>query len=210
VIVTNPFSPGSWTREQIDTVSRGWWILLITGVISVVAGGLILSIDWSVSDLAVFLGVLLVVRGIFTMFSVPLDGAIRGWSFALGLLEVIVGVAIWVWPGPTLLVVAFFIGWWILFGGIMMIAGSIGSRGAFPYWGWLLAVGILETVLGFWLLSRPGITLVATVLAIGLWSIIYGAVQIALAVEIKHLPDRADTAASDIDASARRLDRVAG
>jgi uncharacterized membrane protein HdeD (DUF308 family) len=210
VIITNPFSPGSWTRDQIDGVSSGWWVLLITGIVSIVAGGLILSIDWSVADLAVFLGVLLVVRGIFTMFSVPLDGAMRGWSIALGLLETLVGIAVWVWPDPTLLVIAFFIGWWVLFGGIMTIAGAVGGRGVMPYWGWLLALGIVETVLGFWLLTRPGLTLVATVLAIGIWSIVYGAIQIALSIEIKHLPARADQVARDIDSSTRRIDRVAG
>jgi uncharacterized membrane protein HdeD (DUF308 family) len=92
----------------------------------------------------------------------------------------------------------------------MTIAGSIGGRSVLPYWGWLLALGILETVLGFWLLTRPGLTLVATVLAIGIWSIVYGALQIALSIEIKHLPARADAAARDIDNTARRLDRVAG
>ena len=75
MIVTNPFSVRSWTRAQIENVSRGWWVLLLTGVISVVIGGLVLSIDWTVSDLAVFLGALLLFRGIFMMFSVPVDGA---------------------------------------------------------------------------------------------------------------------------------------
>jgi uncharacterized membrane protein HdeD (DUF308 family) len=210
VIVTNPFSPGSWTREQIDNVSRGWWALLLAGIVSVVAGGLILSIDWSVSDLAVFLGVLLIVRGVFTMFSIPVDGAMRTWAVVIGLLEALLGVAVLVWPDPTLLVVAFFIGWWVLFGGIMTIAGSISGRGVIPYWGWLLALGILETVLGFWLLSRPGLTLVATVFAIGIWAIVYGVMQIALSIEIKHLPTRADQVARDIDSTTRRFDRVAG
>jgi uncharacterized membrane protein HdeD (DUF308 family) len=171
MIVTNPFSPVSWTREQINRVSSGWWALLLTGIISVVVGGLILSIDWTVSDLAVFLGALLVFRGIFVMLSVPVDGAARGWAVVFGLIEALVGVAVWVWPGPTLLVIAFFIGWYVLFSGIMTIAGSIGGRGVIPYWGWMLAFGILETLFSFWLLARPGLTLVATVLAIGLWSL---------------------------------------
>jgi uncharacterized membrane protein HdeD (DUF308 family) len=190
MLVTNPFSPSSWTKRQIDAVSRGWWVLLLTGILSVVAGGIILAIDWTVSDLAVFVGALLVARGFFTMFSVPLDGAVRGWSIALGVLEVLVGVAVWVWPGPTLLVVAFAIGWWVLFSGIMTIAGSISGRAVLPYWGLMLVFGILETIFAFWLLARPGLTLVAAILAIGLWSLIYGVVQIVLSFEVKHLPDR--------------------
>jgi uncharacterized membrane protein HdeD (DUF308 family) len=200
VLVTNPFSPGSWTREQIDSISRGWWVLLATGLLSVVAGGIILFTDWSVNDLAVFIGALLVVRGIFTMFSMPIDGAVRGWSIALGLIEALVGLAVWVWPDPTLLVVAFFIGWYVLFAGLMTIAGSISGRNVLPYWGLMLALGIAETVFSFWLLARPGLTLVAAVLALGLWTVIYGVIEIVLAFEVKNLPARADDAARDLGA----------
>jgi len=198
MIVTNPFSPGSWTREQIDNVSSGWWMLLVTGIISIIAGGIIVFTDWSVGDLAVFVGALLLFRGIFTMFSVPVDSAARTWSIGLGLLEAGVGLAVWVWPGQTLLVIASFIGWYVLFSGIMAIAGAISGRGLLPYWGLTLAFGILETLIAFWLLERPGLTLVAAILAIGLWSMTYGVVQIVLAFEVKSLSARADTAAGDL------------
>jgi uncharacterized membrane protein HdeD (DUF308 family) len=210
MLVTNPFSPGSWTRETIDSVSRRWWVLLLTGIISVAAGGIIVGVDWSLNDLAVFVGALLVFRGLFTMFSAPVDGAFQGWAVGLGLLETLVGIAVWVWPGPTLLVIAFMIGFYILFSGIFAIAGSISARTVVPYWGWILAFGILETGLGIWLLSRPGLTLVAAVLAIGLWSIFYGIVQIVLSFEIKNLPARADQAARTVDnvTAPRRFDQA--
>jgi uncharacterized membrane protein HdeD (DUF308 family) len=198
MLVTNPFTPGAWTSQQKDNVSSGWWVLLLTGVISVVAGGIILFTDWSVSDLAVFVGALLLFRGIFTMFSVPIDGALRGWSIVLGLLEALVGLAVWVWPGPTLLVLAFWIGFYVLFSGIMTIAGSISTRGVLPYWGLVLAFGIFETAFAFWLLNRPGLTLVATIVAIGLWSIVYGVVQIVLGFEVKNMSQPASGAARDL------------
>src|SRR4029078_8650762 len=120
----------------------GWWVLFITGLISVVAGGVILLVDWSVGDLAVFLGTLLVVRVVLMMFGAPLDGSLRGWAIALGLLEVGVGIAMFAWPEPTLLVVAAVIGWWVLFSGVMTITGSISGRRILPYWGLFLALGI--------------------------------------------------------------------
>jgi uncharacterized membrane protein HdeD (DUF308 family) len=200
MLVTNPFSPGTWTRDQIDNVSRNWWILFLSGIVGVVAGGIILFTDWSIGDLAAFVGAVLLFRGIFTMLSVPLDGSGRGWSVSLGLIEALVGLAVWVWPGPTLLVVAFFIGWYVLFSGIMTVAGSISARGLLPYWGLMLAFGVLETVLSLWLLARPGITLVAAVLALGLWSSVYGVVQIVLAFETKNLSARADNAGRNLNA----------
>ncbi len=185
MMVTNPFSDlRSWTRAEVERVSKGWWVLLVTGLISVVAGGVIIINNWTVSDLAIFLGVVLVCRGFVTLFSVPIDVA--------GLLEIGVGIGVWVWPGPTLLVIAYFIGWWLLFRGVVTIAGSIAARDVMPYWGWALALGIGEVLVSFYLLSRPGVTLVATVLAIGLVAMFYGVVEVALAFEVKNLPRRFD------------------
>ncbi len=183
-------------------------MLLVTGILSVVAGGIITFTDWTVSDLVVFVGALLVFRGFFTLFSVPVDGSARTWSIVYGLVELGVGIAVWTWPEPTLLVLAAFIGWLLLFRGITTIAGSLSSRGVIPYWGLVLAFGILETVVSFYLLARPGLTLVAAVLAIGLFSMFYGVAQIVLAFEVRRLPASADNVARDLneDASSRPLD----
>jgi uncharacterized membrane protein HdeD (DUF308 family) len=192
MLVTNPLAPKSWSRELVRSVSSGWWVLLLSGIVSIVAGGIILLVDWSLNDLALFLGVLFIVRGVFNMMSLPLDGSMRGWAVALGLLEVGVGIAVIVWPDPTLLVIAAFIGWWVLFSGVMTVVGSISARQILPYWGLFLALGILEAVVGVWLLYRPGLTLLATVFAIGLWAILYGIVLTAASIELKNLPDRLD------------------
>lgn len=204
MIITNPFNTTSIAQSDVNRISRGWWALLFIGIISVVAGGIILFVDWTVEDLAAFVGALLLVRGIFTMFSVPVDGAVRSWAIIVGLLEAAVGLAVWVWPGPTLLVIAFAIGWFVLFSGIMTIAGSISGRGILPYWGLMLAFGILETALSFWLLARPGLTLVAAVLAIGLWTLVYGVVLIVLAFEVKAMPARMRGAGRDNGVSSSR------
>jgi uncharacterized membrane protein HdeD (DUF308 family) len=199
MIVTNPFRPGTWTRAEVDAVSKGWWVLLVSGVLSVVAGGILVLTDWSINDLAAFIGALLVLRGIFTLFSMPVDGSIRMWSIGCGLIEMGVGIAVWVWPGPTLLVIAAFIGWLLLFRGTMTIAGSVSGRRFIPYWGLVLAVGIAEVAVAFYLLSRPGLTLVVAVLVIGFMSMAYGVAQIVVAFEVKSLPNRFDKMAQQLD-----------
>jgi uncharacterized membrane protein HdeD (DUF308 family) len=62
--------------REIDAVSRGWWVLLVTGVASVVAGGIIVFTDWTVGDLAWFIGALLVFRG-----TTAIAGSISGRRF---------------------------------------------------------------------------------------------------------------------------------
>jgi uncharacterized membrane protein HdeD (DUF308 family) len=206
MLVTNPFRQGSWTRAEVEAVSKRWWVLLVTGVASIVAGGIIVFIDWTVDDLAWFIGALLVFRGTFTLFSVPVDASARSWSFGHGLIELGVGIAVWVWPAPTLLVIAAFIGWLLLFRGTMAIAGSINARRVMPYWGVVLAGGIAEVAVAFYLLSRPALTLLAAVLTIGLVSMAHGMLQIILAFEIKNLPGHLDDLALQFDdsGSARR------
>ena len=39
MIVTSPVEEiRAWTRGQVEAVSNGWWVLLVTGVVSIVAG----------------------------------------------------------------------------------------------------------------------------------------------------------------------------
>jgi uncharacterized membrane protein HdeD (DUF308 family) len=178
----------NWTRAQVEVISKGWWVLLLTGLVSLVAGVIIFFINWTANDLVVFVGTLLIVRGAFTMFSVPVDGSLRTWSIVLGLIEILVGIGVFAWPGPALLVVAFSIGWLLLFRGTMAIVGSISSRHYLPYWGLVLVAGIIEAVVALYLLTRPDITLIATVLAIGFASMVYGTLQIVAAVEVKNMP----------------------
>ena len=99
MLVTNPPAPRTLAREVVRSVSKGSWALLAVGIVSTIADGLILIIDWSVGDLAVFLVTLLVVRGVLTMASLPLDGRGRGWAIVMGVLEVGGGIALF--PGRS-------------------------------------------------------------------------------------------------------------
>ncbi len=199
MLVSNPFN----TAYDLDRASRGWWMLLVNGIVTVVAGGIILFTDWKLTDLAVFVGALLVFRGVFDMLTPPVDGSGWGWSLVAGLLEFGLGILVWAWPSPTLLVIAFWLGWFVLFAGILTISGAIAGRNVIPYWGFMLAFGIGEVLLSFWLLARPDLTLVAAVLAIGLWALVAGVLQIVVAIDIKRLRDNA----SNMDRGLRDMHR---
>jgi uncharacterized membrane protein HdeD (DUF308 family) len=193
MIVTSPIDElRSWTRAQTEAVSKGWWVLLLTGVVSILAGAIIVFTQWTVDDLVVFVGALLIIRGAMTMFSIPVDGSLRTWSVVLGVVEVFVGIGVFVWPGPGLLVVALSIGWLLFFRGTMAIIGSISARKLLPYWGLILATGILEVIVAIYLLGRPGLTLLAAVFAIGFASMLYGVLEVVTAFEVRSLPQRFD------------------
>jgi uncharacterized membrane protein HdeD (DUF308 family) len=116
----------------------------------------------------------------------------------MGLLEIGLGVAIFVWPNPTLPVVAVVIGWWVLFSGVTTIGGSIATRHVMRYWGLALTLGIVETVLAFSLLGQPGLTLLTAVMALGSWSVFDGVIEVVVAFEVKNLPNRFDEAVDEL------------
>jgi uncharacterized membrane protein HdeD (DUF308 family) len=60
--------------------------------------------------------------------------------------------------------------------------------------------GIIEAVVPLYLLSRPDIPLIATMLAIGFASTLYGVLEIVAALEVKNLPSRFDTLTKQTDA----------
>ena len=59
MLVSNPFN----IAYDLDRAARGWWVLLANGIITVLAGGIILFTDWKLSDLVVFVGAVLVFVG---------------------------------------------------------------------------------------------------------------------------------------------------
>jgi hypothetical protein len=72
------------TREAAERLARNWSALLLNGLVLIVAGVLIFSIDWSVESLATFIGALFVFEGIWLMSASALDG--RAANIVIGLL----------------------------------------------------------------------------------------------------------------------------
>lgn len=178
-----------WNRI-VQRASQRWWSVVMSGLLSVVVGVIILSIDWTLDDLAVFLGAYLIFRGLVQFFSAVLGG--NGWTYYLasGLLSVAAGLFVMAWPGPTLLIVAIFIGVAIVVYGTISVSGAISNRRWASYWWVVLALGIIEIILGLWLLNRPGLTLAVAITATGFWALLVGVSEIVVAFEIRHLPDR--------------------
>lgn len=185
----NPMSRSQQLDQAAaEKLSTGWWILLVAGITSVVAGILILTINWTVEDLALFVAILFIVRGVFTLAGRPIDGSGRGWNIFTGALEIVVGISFLAWPEPSLLVLAIFIGSWVVVSGIFTIIGAIANRHDMSLWWLYLIFGIVEVPLGIVLLNRPGLTLAVAIAMAGIWAILVGTLEIVGAFEVKDLP----------------------
>jgi uncharacterized membrane protein HdeD (DUF308 family) len=185
----NPMASGSVDKTAATEIAKSWWILLVAGIVSVVMGIVILSINWTAPDLALVVAILFIVRGVLQAVARPMDGTGRGWNIFIGGLEILVGIAFVSWPTPTLHVLAIFIGAWIVVSGIFHIVGAVSARHEVAGWWLALAIGLIELVIGIALLSRPVETLGLAIVLVGLWSIFAGAFQIAVSFEVKRLPE---------------------
>lgn len=186
----NPFNL-RWTfdLQTAEEVARTWWIPLLSGLISIVFGVVVLTVDWSVSSLALVTGIMFALGGLATVSARAADGSGRAGSVVPGVLEIAAGMAVIVWPEIGLLTLAIVIGVRILAGGLVMIVGAISNRHT-PLWWLILVLGLVQVPIGIWLLRRPGMTLALMVTLLGIWSIVTGIGQCVLAFELRKLPQQ--------------------
>jgi uncharacterized membrane protein HdeD (DUF308 family) len=181
-----PLGERAVSAEREVQQSAGWWIALIAGFLTIVAGIVVLRVNWTVSGLAAFLGIVFIVRGLADALSPPLDGGPRAPRMVAGLLEAGVGIALIAWPGPGLTVIATFFGCWLVIGGMLEIVGSLGNRER-PLWWLVLLLGIAMVVLGVWALQRPAATLSLLIALTGVWAIVAGTLEIVFAFELRRV-----------------------
>jgi len=182
------------TRDAAAKVSRNWPVLLLNGLLLIVAGVLVFSIDWSVRSLATFLGALFIVQGVAGALTQGIDSRINRTNVFSGLLSVAVGIAIIAWPAPGIVAVAIVLGSWLIVSGSLAIAGSFAARSVLPDWWLVLILGLLEVPLGVLALATPGATLAALITVAGIWAVAIGVTRIALAFDVKSLPGQVDKA----------------
>jgi len=184
------------TRGAAQQVARNWWVLLLNGVLLAVAGVLIFSIDWTVRELATFIGALFIFQGLTEALTTGIDARVRQANVITGLLSIATGVLIIVWPEPGLLAVAIVLGAWLIVSGTIAVAGSFAAREVLPNWWLLLIIGLLEIPLGVLALANPGATLAALITVAGIWAIAVGVTRVVLAFEVKRLPSYVEQAFS--------------
>ncbi|PRZ41990.1 uncharacterized membrane protein HdeD (DUF308 family) [Antricoccus suffuscus] len=100
-----------------------------------------------------------------------------------GVLAIIFGVMVAVWPKSTVLVIVWLFGIFALIDGIIGVAHWFTDRVERSTWGIVSAV--ISILAGLVAIIWPGPTALAMVFLIGFWAILLGASQIALAMRAK-------------------------
>jgi uncharacterized membrane protein HdeD (DUF308 family) len=173
-----------------------WWTYLVSGIVSVLLGWYLLSQPINtVVSLVIFLGFYLLVVGlidtIMSFTGVGEQGSAWGWKLALGLLQMIAGLA--VLNNPlfsavfTATMVMYVIGFVIIAtGAVKMFVGREEAAGDFRWtWGSFF-LGALYLIFGVWFLASPDRYAIATIVLVSGWFLLVsGITSAALAFVVK-------------------------
>jgi uncharacterized membrane protein HdeD (DUF308 family) len=101
------------------------------------------------------------------------------WIFLMeGVLGIIFGLLLLIWPGPTTGVIIVLVGLFALLTGIVGVFAAIGAAGNGQPWGWKLATALLGILVGLAIMRWPGATAVVILYLIAFWLILGGIVGI--------------------------------
>ena len=178
----------------VGSLSRNWWLYLLAGVLSIVLG--ILALVWPGHALAitiVFFGLLLLLNGVVQVFAAIGAAGIRqpwGGRLAAGIFGIIAGLAILRWPGVTALVALYLIALWAIVTGIIELVGAFAERATLPH-AWLLALtGAIWVLFGVAMMAWPHAGLLTLVYLVGIFAIVFGLSNCAVAFRLRGLPAR--------------------
>ena len=115
---------------------------------------------------------------------------LRIFSLIMGIIVVIFGIIMLFTPMETYAMIAMLVPVIVLFHGISCLASYLGSATEQATSGWLLADGILSTIVGIWLMFSFNIMAVVLPLIFGFWVLFAGVLRIIGAITSRHLIDR--------------------
>jgi uncharacterized membrane protein HdeD (DUF308 family) len=180
--------PEDPTRAVMRQAAKRWWLYLVFGVAWILFGmGLWSYRVGSIVALAVLIGITLIFNGVNEIVIRSRLPMFRVLVVAAGVLSVIAGVFALAWPGPTLYVIALFLGWFLFVMGIVHVVMALARMKEDNYWWALLIQGILEFVLGAWARGDSVRSFVLFINLAGAFAVIRGVSDIFLAFQLRRL-----------------------
>jgi uncharacterized membrane protein HdeD (DUF308 family) len=177
-------------------ISKWWWAWLVMGILWIIAALIILQFTQaSVVAVGIIVGALFLVSGIEAFVMAQVSGGWKWLAITLGVVLVIGGVFALFNPVLTFLAVADILGFVFALIGISWILQALASQERNPLWGLGLVAGILMIALGFATVEKllPSRAYMLLVLA-GIWALLQGITDIVRAFQIRHLGELAPAA----------------
>jgi uncharacterized membrane protein HdeD (DUF308 family) len=169
---------------EVAPIARNWWMFLVVGVISLLAGILaIVYPDITLLALGLFVGVGLLFAGALEVAE-AIAGSPEGRTLSaiVGVLAIIAGLICLRRPGESLLALVVVLGVYLVVAGIVRFIRSFSeleTRAA------QMALGIIDVILGVLILSLPKLSLVTLAVLFAISLLVRGAFMVFLAFRLR-------------------------
>jgi uncharacterized membrane protein HdeD (DUF308 family) len=179
-------------------LAQWWWVWLVSGIIWIIAALVILQFTRaSVVTVGIIIGVMFIVSGIEGFLVAQVSGGWKWLAITLGVLLLIGGLFALFNPVVAFLAVADILGFVFTLIGIFWILEALATQEENALWGLGLVAGIIMIALGFATVAKllPARAYMLLILA-GIWALLHGITDIVRAFQIRHLGEMAPAAAA--------------
>jgi len=173
---------------MVHALAKNWWLLLLRGIAAIIFG--LLAFAWpglTLVTLILFYGAFVLVDGVLAVIAAITGGVpgSRWWLAIIGLLGIAAGLVTFTMPGLTAVLLLLFIAGWAIATGVFQIIGAIKLRKEIDNEWLLILGGIISVLFGVSMMLAPGAGALALVWVIGAYSVVIGAIFVALALRLR-------------------------
>jgi uncharacterized membrane protein HdeD (DUF308 family) len=183
------------TTDPVARIAKNWWLFLVLGIVSVIAGVLAIAYpDLTLLALGLFAGISLLMIGIMEVVeAISGDAESRALSAIVGVLSLLAGLVCLRRPGESLLALVIVLGFWLIIEGVVHFIGAFRQLEDRAL---VLGLSILDIILGILILALPGISLVTLAILFAISLIVRGVFAIITAFRLRGLEHEPGAAAA--------------
>ncbi|WP_417856503.1 HdeD family acid-resistance protein [Xanthomarina gelatinilytica] len=191
--------------KSIKEAIKHWYIPVLVGLFFVIVSVIVfISPAGSLLTLSILFALSFLFGGLSEIiFSISNRHQLEnwGWSLAFGIITFIVGTSLLIHPALSISVLAFYIGFIILFRSVAAISFALdikkyGSKN----WGVLLALGILGIVFSFILIWNPIFAGMSVVVLVALSFLFTGLFSIYLGLQLRQIHKSSKSISAELKA----------
>ena len=180
---------GDYDGEPLPSsvLARTWQAVLLLGVLTVILGVIVsLHPSGSLNVLAVLLGILMVLSGIFNLIRVfDPEESHRVWLGIAGLLFIALGVVLIRHLHVTIAIIGLIVGITWIIQGLAALIGGISGR-VREERGWWIAFGVISLLAGIVVAATPVTSLNVLAVLLGILFIVMGVFEIIAGFTVRH------------------------
>ena len=177
----------------LDTITTGvknWWWFIIRGLLLIVAGIAIFSQPAEgYAGLSILFSIVILGSGFSQIFfSIANSKVLTGWGWTLasGIIDVVIGIYLLVYPQVTMVTLPYILGFWLMFAAFYLFGASFDLRNlGITGWGWMLFGGILTMISSFLILYYPAAEVISIITWSGVAFLVAGVFNLVLAFKLK-------------------------